>query len=152
MRQVPDKRLAKHGRQPSDIDGDIPDLEYRQRLEQLKLEAETYERKIRMMKKQTVSLHADQTAIRGGYSRRRDAVEAAFLVTLSPHEHVWTIEQQRAMAEYCLWAYQRLSAVRQCVDEEPLEHGDEVTAWSCGCGTNNALSAAVCRVCGRTEA
>jgi hypothetical protein len=48
VRQLPDKLLAKHGRQPSDIDGDMPDLEYRQRLEQLKLEAETYERKIRM--------------------------------------------------------------------------------------------------------
>lgn len=100
--------------------------------------------------RKTVSLHSDQTQLNGGYSRRRDAIEAAFLITLSPHEHVWTIDQQRAMAEYCLWAYQRISAVRQCVDEETLSH--EKQSWACGCGAMNGVNLAECRVCGRKEA
>lgn len=107
-------------------------------------------RRRRVVARQTVSLHSEQTQLNGGYSRRRDAIEAAFLITLSPHEHVWTVEQQRAMAEYCLWAHQRISAVRQCVDEETLSH--ETIAWSCGCGTQNGINLAECRVCGRRQA
>ncbi len=43
--------------------------------------------------------------------RRFAAVEAAKWVTCSPHEWVWTHEQQVEMARYVLWATQRLNAI-----------------------------------------
>jgi len=71
--------------------------------------------------KPIVVLSRDQTQVRCGSTRRRDAIQAAYNVTLSPHEHEWSSDQQRAMAEYVLWAHQRLSAVAQIADDE-LEH------------------------------
>jgi len=91
MRQVPDKPLARRGRLPSDMDGDMPDDEYRA----------------------TVSLHCNQTRIQCSEAERDKAIEAAYRVTMSTHEHEWTREEQQAMAQFCLWAHQRLSAVRQ---------------------------------------
>jgi len=75
-----------------------------------------------VVKRKIISLHSDQTQIRCGSTRRSEAITSAHRVTLSPHEHEWTRDEQEAMAEYCLWAYQRLSAVRQCVSDDPLEH------------------------------
>ena len=75
------------------------------------------------MPKPIVDLSKRMTQVRIGSTRRRDALSAAYWVTLSEHEHQWTIDQQRSMAEYCLWASQRLAAIHQCVDGE-LEHAD----------------------------
>ena len=99
MRQIPDRPLARRGRLPSDIDGDMPDDEYRE----------------------TVSLHCDQTRIQCSNDDRDKAIEAAYRVTMSPHEHEWTREETQAMAQFCLWAHQRLSAVRQAAGGE-LDH------------------------------
>jgi len=101
MRQVPDKPLAKRGRLPSDMDGDMPDDEYRA----------------------TVSLHCNQTRIQCSADEREKAIEVAYRVTMSRHEHEWTQEEQQAMAQFCLWAHQRLSAVRQVVSGE-VDHSE----------------------------
>lgn len=71
--------------------------------------------------KPIVVLSQNQTHVHCGSTRRRDAITAAYNVTMSPHEHEWTKDQQCAMAEYVLWAHQRLSAVAQIADDE-LEH------------------------------
>jgi hypothetical protein len=71
---------------------------------------------------QTVVLNESQTCIKVDQSRRRLAVQVAYRITLSEHEHEWTLDEQQAMAEFCLWAYQRLSAVRQCVGDDHLVH------------------------------
>lgn len=39
MRQVPEKSLAKRGRLPSDIDGDIPHNQYMEQLDAIEREA-----------------------------------------------------------------------------------------------------------------
>ncbi len=71
-----------------------------------------------------VSLDTDQTRICCDTLERSKAINAAYYVTLSPHEHEWTLEQQQAMAQYVLWASQRLSAIMQCVEGE-LDHQGE---------------------------
>lgn len=42
----------------------------------------------------------------------KEALNAAIWVTASPHEWVWTQEQQVAMARYCMDASKRLSDIR----------------------------------------
>ena len=49
---------------------------------------------------------------------RMKAFNVAFRVTMSPHEHEWTTEEQQLMASYCLWASQRLDAIDFCVNKE----------------------------------
>lgn len=71
----------------------------------------------------TVVLDENQTSVKVDEARRNLAVDVAHRITLSVHEHEWTLSEQQAMAEFCLWAYQRLSAVRQCVSDEHLVHG-----------------------------
>ena len=46
-------------------------------------------------------------------AERMQAIAAAYWITASPHEHIWTPNEQRLMAQYVLWASQRLSAIRQ---------------------------------------
>lgn len=65
-----------------------------------------------------VVLHGAQAQVRLTPAERSRAIQAAYLVTLSPHEHTWTLEDQAAMARYTLWAHQRLSAVAQVADGE----------------------------------
>ena len=61
-------------------------------------------------------LDSGQTQIECELDTKLEAIQAAYFVTLSPHEHEWTLGQQQAMARYVLWAHQRLSAINQCVD------------------------------------
>ena len=68
-----------------------------------------------------VDLVRNQAQVRIGTSRRYAALRAAGRVTLSEHEHEWTRDEQRSMAEFCLWAAQRLAAIHQCVGGD-LEH------------------------------
>lgn len=49
-----------------------------------------------------------------------EVMAAALRVTLSPHEHEWTPEEQVAMARYCLWAAQRLGIIGR------LAYGEEM--------------------------
>ena len=74
-----------------------------------------------------VRLSRDYTRV-SVYPRKRDlALLVASRRTLSPHEHTWTNDEAALMAEYCLWASQRLEAIeelargKQLVHEEPEE-------------------------------
>ena len=53
------------------------------------------------------------------------AKDAAFFVTLSPHEWEWTNAQQAAMAQYVLWAMQRLAAIEHIASGKELLHEKE---------------------------
>lgn len=53
---------------------------------------------------------------------RRSAVLAAFWRTCSPHEWVWTPEQQANMALYCLWATQRLEMLSELASGKRITH------------------------------
>lgn len=70
-----------------------------------------------------VQLCPDQTQVNLPEDERREAINAAFWVTCSVHEHAWTDKQAAQMARYVLWAHQRLSAIEQCVSGG-LEHGE----------------------------
>lgn len=54
-----------------------------------------------------------ETAAEAG---KREAMAAAMWVTASPHEWVWTHEQQVAMARYCMYAAQRLGVIRKQIE------------------------------------
>lgn len=70
-------------------------------------------------------LSRNYTQLQPSEKTRKSAIDAAFWVTASPHEWVWTPEQQEHMARYVLWAHQRLSALLQIANEEPLTHEPE---------------------------
>lgn len=70
------------------------------------------------MKRKIVNLSEEQTQVHCPLGTQSVALNAAFLVTLSPHEWVWSLTEQQAMAQYCLWAHQKLSAIRQVVDAD----------------------------------
>jgi hypothetical protein len=53
---------------------------------------------------------------------RNRAVRDAYWVTASPHEWVWTPEQQANMARYVLWASQRIEAMQHVASGLPLLH------------------------------
>jgi HD-like signal output (HDOD) protein len=63
-----------------------------------------------------VVLARSQTGVNCRPSVMQEAIKAAFNITMSPHEHVWTTSQQKAMAAYGLWAHQRLCAIEQLTD------------------------------------
>jgi hypothetical protein len=69
-----------------------------------------------------VVLSKDKTQIHVDLETRTKAIQAAYWVTASPHEWVWTPEQQVAMAQYVLWASQRLDAFRQLSEQAQLRH------------------------------
>ena len=50
------------------------------------------------------------------------AVADAYYRTLSSCEWVWTPEQQARMAQYCLWASQRIEAFKTLADGCDLIH------------------------------
>ncbi len=75
-----------------------------------------------MTQKSIVDLSESQTSIQMPCDERELAIAAALWVTASPHEWVWTPEQQAAMARYTLWAHQRLRAIEQLTSGE-LRHG-----------------------------
>ena len=70
-----------------------------------------------------VVLHENQTHVSFTESDRKRAFEAAFWVTASPHEWVWTPEQQALMAQFVLWATQRLGAIEQLASGRDLVRG-----------------------------
>ena len=65
-----------------------------------------------------IRLSNRQTEVRMSKEEQRKALDAAFWLTASPHEHEWTLEQQRLMAQFCLWSTQRLAAVRSASDPD----------------------------------
>lgn len=68
-----------------------------------------------------VYLSEEQSRVHCPDAMRKRAIDAAFYLTMSPHEHVWSHDDVMAMAAYCLWAAQRLDAIGQCVTGK-LEH------------------------------
>ena len=64
-----------------------------------------------------VVLHPSITEVAMSEADKQRALDAAFWVTASPHEWAWTREQQAAMAQYVLWASQKLAAIRQVASE-----------------------------------
>lgn len=66
----------------------------------------------------TVSLSASQTCIDCDEETKRLAIGVAFRITMSTCEWTWTDEEAANMANYLLWAHQRLSAIDQCVNRD----------------------------------
>lgn len=52
---------------------------------------------------------------------RKAALDAAIWRTCSPHEWVWTEDQQAAMAYYVLWAEQRLQLLERIAGGEEFK-------------------------------
>ena len=50
------------------------------------------------------------------------AIDAAMWLMASPHEWVWTHEQQIMMAKYCLATRQRLSIMRYVANAADITH------------------------------
>lgn len=73
------------------------------------------------MSEPVVNLSDEQTAVLFGDTEKQIALSAAARVLLSPVEQSWGHSDQVAMASYCLWASQRLAAIKQCVIGD-LEH------------------------------
>ncbi len=69
-----------------------------------------------------VRLSRDYTQIHVSEPDRSEAIKAAYWVTASPHEWVWTPDQQAKMARYVLWASQRIEAMQHIADGKPLLH------------------------------
>ena len=76
-------------------------------------------------KQPIVMLHNSQSMVGMDHATDQAAFEAAYNVTMSPHEWEWTTEQQVAMARYVLWAHQRLSAIAQLTGMDPLARPGE---------------------------
>lgn len=77
--------------------------------------------------KQILHLAPNVTQISLPLDRRMDAVQVAYRITLSPHEHEWTLDEQRNMAEYVLWAAQRISAMHELAKGDQLIHAPKDT-------------------------
>ena len=72
-----------------------------------------------------VVLHESQTTIPMNTHTEEIAIEAAYRLTLSPHEWEWTDGEIREMAHYCLWAHQRLAAIRGLSSEFHLPRANQ---------------------------
>jgi len=51
--------------------------------------------------------------------QRKEALDSAFVRSLSPCEWTWTKDQQELMARYCLWAAQRLGVINELTGLAP---------------------------------
>jgi len=69
-----------------------------------------------------VHLAPELTSISMPYHDRVQALASAYRITLSPHEHTWTQEEQAQMAQYCLWAHQRLCVIESIAMGTALAH------------------------------
>lgn len=63
-----------------------------------------------------VHLASDQSTVPLTAEDQARALDVAYWVTASPHEWTWTPREQALMARYCLWAHQRLAAIKQIAD------------------------------------
>lgn len=63
--------------------------------------------------KKIVKLGEDFTHVNIPEETKDLAMNAAFWLTASEHEWVWTKDQQIAMAKYCLWASQQLACIKE---------------------------------------
>jgi len=71
-----------------------------------------------------VQIAPDFTNIIMSEKDRGEAVKAAHWITCSPCEWTWTKEQQALMAQYCLWAAQRMQAILDLAEGIPLERAN----------------------------
>ena len=65
-----------------------------------------------------IVFHNSQTRIVMTDLYESRAIIAAHYVTMSPHEWEWTKEQQAVMAQYVLWAHQRLAGIEQLITKK----------------------------------
>lgn len=72
-----------------------------------------------------IRLGRDFTQVHIPPEKRTAAIQAAYWVTASPCEWVWTPEQQADMARYVLWASQRMEAMQHIAEGLPLLHEEE---------------------------
>ena len=71
--------------------------------------------------REIVRLAPNMTLIGLNESSRKRAIDLALRISMSPHEWVWTADEQFDMAAYVLWAHQRLSGIKQLVDADLQE-------------------------------
>lgn len=74
------------------------------------------------------------TQINVSEADRSEAIKAAYWVTASPHEWVWTPDQQEKMARYVLWASQRIEAMQHIASGQPLLHEPNIGYEPRDCG------------------
>lgn len=72
-----------------------------------------------------IVLHSKQTELNVKLDIRTKAIQVAYRMTLSPHEWTWNQDEQEAMAQFVLWAHQRIDAYRQLGSEAQLKHEQE---------------------------
>ena len=75
---------------------------------------------------EVVTLADKITKVSMSPAERKAALGLAYWMTCSEHEQRWTLEEQKSMAMYVLWATQRLSAINQCVNSELRQPTSEV--------------------------
>jgi len=73
---------------------------------------------------EVVKLAENQTHVSLDRRSQTHAIQTAHRVNLSPHEWDWSTSEAAAMAQFVLWAHQRLCAIEQ-VAAGPLNHSDE---------------------------
>lgn len=69
-----------------------------------------------------VVLHPAQTQLHMDKLIYDRAIEAAFRITMSPHEWEWSPVEQCAMAAFVLYSHQRLGGIEQLARELELRH------------------------------
>lgn len=69
-----------------------------------------------------VFLSSNLTQVSISPEDRAQAINDAHWVTCSPCEWKWSTEQQARMAQYCLWAAQRLVVLESLAGGAPLRH------------------------------
>jgi len=66
-------------------------------------------------------LNNEYTQLHVNQATLKSAVDLAYRVTMSPHEWTWTNEEATEMAQYVLWACQKLEAIDHIIHRE-LSH------------------------------
>lgn len=89
-------------------------------------DAEEIQRKLDPEFNPVIQFDSNVTKISITEDVKKEAVQSAYWLTASPHEHSWSQGQQVAMAQYVLWAAQRLSAIDQCVNGE-IQSGEFIS-------------------------
>ena len=83
--------------------------------------------------REVVSLSTQQTQLGPMTPEQRlEALRLAMRLTMSPHEHTWTNSEGAMMAQFVLWAWQRLDAVTQVATADALAHPCDGSNQPCG--------------------
>lgn len=69
-----------------------------------------------------VRLGSGYTQVTMSDESRTSAIQSAYWVTMSEHEHTWSLEEQQNMARFVLWASQRLEIIAIAASSQPILH------------------------------